>query len=136
MPAVFLDYATVSHRGDLDPSFLQRILPGVVLRDHTAQEAVTETLADARVALLNKLRLTRHVIEALPRLRLICLAATGTNNIDLEAAGERGIAVCNLRDYCTVSVVQHALGMMLALNQHLADYSRLVASGGWQQKRH
>ena len=61
------------------------------------------------------------------------LAATGTNNVDLEAARERGIGVCNLRDYCTASVVQHVLGTLLLLTQRLREYDALVRSGAWSR---
>ena len=84
--------------------------------------------------LVNKLRLTREIIERdTRRCRLIALAATGTNNIDLEAARERGVAVCNLRDYCTASVVQHVMGTLLLLTQKLREYDALVRSGAWQR---
>ena len=83
--------------------------------------------------LLNKLRLTREIIEATPSLRLIALTATGTNNVDLAAATERGVAVCNLRDYCTASVVQHVFGTLLMLTQRLREYDALVRSGAWQR---
>ncbi|HQR48351.1 MAG TPA: D-2-hydroxyacid dehydrogenase, partial [Steroidobacteraceae bacterium] len=85
------------------------------------------------VVLLNKLRITREIIEATPALRLIAVTATGTNNIDLVAAAERGIAVCNLRDYCTASVVQHVFGTLLMLTQRLREYDALVRSGAWQR---
>ena len=133
MPAVFLDYATVSFGGDLDPAPLQRILPGLVLHDRTAQDDVAHRLAGRTVALVNKLRITREVMEAVPSLKLIAVAATGTNNIDLETARNRGIAVCNLRDYCTASVVQHALGVLLLLTQKLREYDALVRQGAWQR---
>ena len=90
-------------------------------------------IAGATVVLLNKLRITRETIAASPDLKLIVLAATGTNNVDLEAARERGIGVCNLRDYCTASVVQHVLGTMLLLTQRLREYDALVRSGAWQR---
>ena len=106
MKAIFLDYATVSFNGDLDPAALRRALSDLKLRDHTAQDDVAEAVAGAAVLLVNKLRITRTIIERAPALELIALAATGTNNVELEAARERGIAVCNLRDYCTASVVQ------------------------------
>lgn len=131
--AVFLDYGTVACRGDLDPAALQRAMPGVVLRDHTAQDEVADALTGAHVALLNKLRLGRATLERLPELRLVVLAATGTNNVDLEAARERAIGVCNLRDYCTASVVQHALGTLLLLTQRLREYDALVRAGAWQR---
>jgi glycerate dehydrogenase len=63
----------------------------------------------------------------------VLLSATGTNNVDLEAARERGIGVCNLRDYCTASVVQHVLGVMLLLTHKLREYDALVRSGAWQR---
>jgi glycerate dehydrogenase len=131
--AIFLDYGTVSCNGDLDPASLLRALPAVELRSHTPQEAVAEAIADASVVLLNKLRLERAALEGAPSLKLVLLAATGTNNVDLEAARERGIAVCNLRDYCTASVVQHVLGVVLLLTHKLREYDALVRTGAWQR---
>jgi glycerate dehydrogenase len=133
MQAVFLDYATVSFNGDLDPSRLRQAMPGLRLRDHTPQADVPAAIAGARIIVLNKLRISRETIAGAPDLQLIVLAATGTNNVDLEAARERGIGVCNLRDYCTASVVQHVLGTMLLLTQHLREYDALVRSGAWSR---
>ncbi len=75
----------------------------------------------------------RAAIAASPRLRLIALTATGVDNVDMAAAREAGIAVCNLRDYCTPSVVQHVFAMLLALTHRLSDYQALVRAGRWQQ---
>jgi len=133
MKAIFLDYATVSFHGDLDPASLHRALPSLELRDHTSQPDVARAIAGAEVVLVNKLRLTREIIEGAPNLKLIALAATGTNNVDLDAARERGVAVCNLRDYCTASVVQHVFGVLLLLTQKLREYDALVRSGAWQR---
>ena len=134
--AVFLDYGTVSSQGDLDPSSLLRVMPGLELHLNTSQDDVGEAVADAHVVLVNKLRLTRAILEAAPALRLVVLAATGTNNVDLEAARERGVGVCNLRDYCTASVVQHVLGVMLLLTHRLREYDALVRAGAWQRGEH
>jgi glycerate dehydrogenase len=133
MRGVFLDYATVSHHGDLDPSRLERALPGLELRPQTAQADVTRAVAGAGVVLVNKLRIGRDVMAATPTLKLIALAATGTNNVDLETARERGVAVCNLRDYCTASVVQHVMATLLLLTYRLREYDALVRSGAWQK---
>jgi glycerate dehydrogenase len=133
MRAIFLDYATVSFRGDLDPASLCSALPDIEFRDHTRQDDVAARIEGCEVVLLNKLRITRDIMDASPALRLIAVTATGTNNIDLVAAGERGIAVCNLRDYCTASVVQHVFGTLLLLTQRLHEYDSLVASGAWQR---
>lgn len=131
--AVFLDYGTVSCNADLDPGSLLRVLPNLELRTHTPQEEVAEVIADASVVMLNKLRLDRATLEAAPALRLVLLSATGTDNVDLEAARERGIGVCNLHDYCTTSVVQHVLAAMLLLTHKLREYDALVRSGAWQR---
>jgi glycerate dehydrogenase len=133
MQSVFLDYATATINGDLDPGSLRRALPGLVLHDHTAQEDVAHRVAGCAVVLVNKLRITREIIESAPSLRLIALAATGTNNVDLATARDRGIAVCNVRDYCTASVVQHTLGVLLSLTHKLREYDALVRSGAWQR---
>jgi len=133
MRAIFLDYATVSFNGDLDPAALRRAMSDLELRDHTAQESVADAVAGAAAVLVNKLRITRDILDAAPTLELIALAATGTNNIDLEAAHERGVAVCNLRDYCTASVVQHVFGVLLTLTHRLREYDALVRAGGWQR---
>ncbi len=130
MKAVFLDYATVSN-GDLDASRLLRAVPGLQLLTATRQEDVGAQIAGHEVVLLNKLRLDRALIAATPTLKLVALAATGTNNVDLEAAREHGIAVCNIRDYCTPSVAQHVLGMVLALTHRSIDYSRAAVDGTW-----
>jgi glycerate dehydrogenase len=131
--ALFLDFDTVSFHGDLDPASLHAALPDLELRASTAQRDVAAAVAGAGIVLLNKLRLTREHIEQAPGLRLVVLAATGTNNVDLDAAREHGVAVCNLRDYCTASVVQHVLGLMLLLTQRLREYDALVRSGAWQR---
>jgi glycerate dehydrogenase len=133
MRAVFLDYATVSPHSDLDPSALRRALPELELRGHTAQTEVRDAVAGAECVLLNKLCIDREIMACTPTLRLVVLAATGTNNVDLEAAREHGVAVCNLRDYCTASVVQHVLGVLLLLTHRLREYDALVRSGAWQR---
>jgi glycerate dehydrogenase len=132
MRAIFLDYATVSFDDDLDPARLRHAMPQLELRAQTAQADVAAAIDGAEIVLVNKLRLTRDIIERTPTLKLIALSATGTNNIDLDAARERDVAVCNLRDYCTASVVQHVMGTLLLLTHKLREYDALVRSGAWQ----
>jgi glycerate dehydrogenase len=133
MRAIFLDYATVSFNDDLDPARLRHAMPQLELRAQTAQAEVAAAIDGAEFVLVNKLRLTRDIIERTPTLKLIALSATGTNNIDLDAARERDVAVCNLRDYCTASVVQHVMGTLLLLTHKLREYDALVRSGAWQR---
>ncbi len=132
MRAVFLDFGTVSS-GDLDSGPLERVVPGILLHNRTAQADVTARLAGFEAVFANKSVIDRATIAANPQLRLIALTATGVDNVDLAAAREAGVAVCNLREYCTASVVQHVFAMLLALTHRLVDYQAFVKSGRWQQ---
>lgn len=130
MRAVFLDYETVSS-GDLDTSRLEQAAQGIRFYPLTADAQILERIADAQIVLLNKIKLTRERLEAARSLELIAVAGTGTDSVDLAAAQERGIAVCNVRGYCTASVVQHTWALILSLTQHLSQYARLATDGSW-----
>jgi glycerate dehydrogenase len=128
--AAFLDFAT------LGPCIDTRALDGLVDVAYYSQSSATdmaERLAGRQIAIVNKARITNEMIDGAEALRLIVLAATGTDNVDVAAAAERGVAVANIRDYCTPSVVQHVLALMLSLTQHLAAYYELVRAGAWQR---
>jgi glycerate dehydrogenase len=129
LKTVFLDYDTVSS-GDLDLTPLREAGCDLILYD-SSETSIAERIHDADVALLNKLELTRALLSGAPRLKLVALAATGTNNVDLAAARELGIAVCNVRAYCTASVVQHVWGLILSLTQHVCEFSRFSKDGSW-----
>ena len=130
MRAVFLDFGTVSH-GDLDTTRLEQVLPDITLYPTSTDAEVDERIAGCEFILTNKLNISRARMRAVPGLRLVGLTATGTNNVDLAAARELGIAVCNIRDYCTVSVAQHVLGVMLALTHRLREYHQAAVDGTW-----
>lgn len=130
MKAVFLDYDTVS-AGDLDTSGLKQLMPEFELCGSTDESEISARLAEAEIVLLNKFRLTREHLYAARHLKLIALAATGTDNVDLVAARERGIGVCNVRGYCSQSVSQLVWSMILSLTQHVHEYSRLAKDGSW-----
>ncbi len=132
MRAVFLDFSTVSS-GDLDTGSLERVVPGIVLHEQTLRDDVARRIAGFEAVFANKSIIDRAVIAANPQLRLIALTATGVDNVDLVAAREADVAVCNLRDYCTPSVVQHVFAMLLSLTHRLRDYEALVHSGRWAQ---
>jgi len=137
MHAVFLDYETVSH-GELDPGALKRAVERadeageLTLLAATPDDEIAARIARAEIVLTNKVRLGAAQLEAAPLLKLVALSATGTDNIELAAAAARGIAVCNVRNYATASVVQHVWSLILALTQHLPEYQRFVAGGGWR----
>src|ERR1700722_2757573 len=131
MKAVFLDYDTVSN-GDLDTSELAASVGDLTLCA-SDESRTAERIRDADIVLLNGLKLPREMLYGAPSLKLVALAATGTDNVDLAAAKERGIAVCNVRGYCTASAVQQVWGLILSLNQHVADYARLATDGTWSR---
>jgi glycerate dehydrogenase len=132
MRSVFLDFGTVSH-DDLDTTQLERVLPGITLHATSTDAEVDERIAGVEFILTNKLNISRARMRAVPGLRFIGLTATGTNNVDLEAARELGIAVCNIREYCTVSVVQHVLGSILSLTHRFREYGLAAVDGTWSR---
>jgi glycerate dehydrogenase len=129
-PAVFLDLASVD-RGDLDLAALHQAAASWATYAQTPAELTAARIGDAAVAVTNKVVIDRAVMAGCPGLRLICVAATGTNNVDLQAARERGIAVCNVTGYATPSVVQHVLALMLALTTRLAEHAAAAQDGRW-----
>jgi glycerate dehydrogenase len=128
--AIFLDYDTVSAR-DLDTASLTRALPGIEFHGSTDDQAIGQRIADADIVLVNKCALTRARLAGAVRLKLIAIAGTGTDGVDLDAAAEFGIGVCNVRGYCTQSVMQQVWAMILGLTQHVAEYTTLARDGSW-----
>ena len=103
-----------------------------VYHQSTPQQA-RERLAGADIAIVNKVPIDSETLKALPGLRLICVMATGLNNIDLKAADLHGVHVRNVTAYGTASVSQHTLMLMLALANRLPLYQADIARGKWQQ---
>ncbi len=118
--------------GDLELGALERALPDWRSYESTHDAEVAGRITDATVVISNKVRLDEAALRNAPQLRLICIAATGTNHVDLEAAKRHGIAVCNVRGYATPSVVQHVFALILALSIRLPDYQRALSAGRWQ----
>lgn len=135
MRIVLLDQGAMEPKdqGDLDFSRLASTLPEWQAYGATADTQVTGRIATATVAVSNKVRIDDAAMGHAPHLRLICIAATGTNHVDLDAARRRGIAVCNVPGYATASVVQHVFALVLALSTRLPDYQRALHAGRWQQ---
>jgi len=99
----------------------------------TSQAEVEARLADATIAIVNKLILDAETIARLPMLKMIAVAATGTNNVDLDACRARGIVVSNIRGYAVHTVPEHAIALMLALSRNLVAYRNSVQAGRWQE---
>ncbi len=132
MRGVVLDFGSVSYSGDLDPAVLRAVMPDLVIHEATDDVDLRARLAGRAVVIANKVEFTAALLAATPELELIALTATGTNNVDLEAARARGIAVCNIREYCTASVVQHVFATLLALTHRVREYDRALKAGAWE----
>lgn len=132
MRGVFLDVETVD-RGDLELGSLFATLPEWTPYPRTTAAEVRDRIRDAEVVVSNKVLLDRDTLLAARNLKLVCIAATGTNNIDLETACTRDISVCNATGYATPSVVEHVFAQLLILNRQLYAYRDAVARGRWQQ---
>ncbi|MEW6203357.1 MAG: D-2-hydroxyacid dehydrogenase [bacterium] len=130
---VFLDAATLSS-GDVsferftrnwDCAFFPMSMP----------EEVHERVKGRQVVITNKVVIDRPLLTRpeTGEMKLIAVAATGTNNVDIAAAAERGIPVCNVSGYSTLSVVQHTFGLIIELASHIGRYSSAVRNGAWEK---
>jgi len=132
MLGVLLDRDSLD-RNDLDFSALQAVLPRWEIYDATAPAQTLERLRHATVAVSNKVLLDAEILAQAPDLKFIAIAATGSNNIDLAAARERGIVVSNVTGYATPSVVEHVFALMLSLTRRLNDWQQSVHQGEWNR---
>lgn len=125
---VFLDQASF-------PDHVRIRLPAAPHRwiayDRTAPDAVAQRIAEARVVVVNKVRVSAEAMAAAPDLGLIAVTATGMDNVDQAAAAARGIAVRNVAGYAAGSVPEHALMMILALARRLGEHQAAVRDGSW-----
>ncbi|MBX2868932.1 MAG: D-2-hydroxyacid dehydrogenase [Acidiferrobacterales bacterium] len=101
--------------------------------DSTVHGDAAERITDAAVVITNKVRLDRQTILQAEHLKLVMLAATGTDNVDLAACKEKGVLVCNARQYSNAAVVQHTFALMLSLSTNLLAYHEDVRNGKWSQ---
>ena len=127
---VFLDRGTLSPQIRLRaPAFPHEM----VVYDRTTPDQVAERIAGADVVITNKVPLRRDAIRGADRLRLIAVAATGTDVVDLEACAAAGITVTNIRDYAVHTVPEHTFALILALRRSILAYRNSVARGRWQE---
>ncbi len=133
MRAVFLDYATMGEGLDLGP--LEAVVSDLEVHDATAFDETAARIADREMVFTNKNLLDAALLDAAPALRFIGLTATGTDNVDLATARKRGIAVANIRAYCTASLVEHVFGVLLMLTHSLDRFNASVTAGEWQHAR-
>lgn len=128
MKITILDAATLGADLDLSPLYTLGI---VEIYQTTSVEDVVLRLQNSSVAILNKVKMTEAILRALPKLKLICIAATGYDNVDVAACRKLGIAVCNVEGYSSPSVAQLTLSMALSLYTHLPEYRAHVESGAY-----
>ena len=132
MKGVFLDLASLAEQ-DLDLTEFDEVLTDWRTFPATAPDQRLGHIADAEVVVTNKVVLDETMLEAAPNLRLICLTATGYNNVAIEAAREQGVVVSNVVAYATDSVAQHVFALMLAHHTRLFDYTAAVRNGDWSR---
>jgi glycerate dehydrogenase len=122
MNIVFLDASTL-HHGDLDLSVLEE-LGSLTCYPVTAPADTHARCHAATIVITNKVVLSRSLIEACPDLKLIVVAATGTNCVDLDAARDHHVIVSNVSGYSTATVAQHAIGMLINLASNIHRFDR------------
>ena len=128
MNIVILDAKTLGD--DLDISTLDTF-GEVTTYQTTTLEETPGRIKTAEIIITNKVVITAQMMEEAPQLKLICIAATGMNNVDLDAAKTMRIEVKNVAGYSTQSVVQHTFSMALYLIEKMAYYDHVVKSGKW-----
>ncbi len=131
MKIVILDGGT-TNPNDLSWAPLEALGELTVYND-TPPELVVSRSREANALILNRPALPREVLIQLPRLRFVGMLATGYNAIDIRAAGELGITVCNVPDYCADMVAQQTFSLLLCLYGNAHRYSELVRAGHWQE---
>lgn len=129
---VFLDRATIPAHIELshlpfDHQWIEY--------DYTSPDQRLERLQGAQIVITNKVVLDRCLISQLPNLKMIAVAATGYNNVDIECCREQGIAVANVQGYATQSVPEHVIALMFALKRNLKGYHNDIAAGEWQRNK-
>lgn len=126
---VFLD------RSSLLPQTVLKRIPfehELELHDDTAPDEVSQRIADADIVITNKVKLTQSAIDGASRLKLVAIAATGTDNVHLGACRQRGIAVSNIRGYAIHTVPEHTFALIFALRRSIVGYDRAVRNGRWE----
>ena len=131
MKIVILDGYTVNH-GDLSWDGLKQF-GELTVYDRTPNDlqSVVSRIGDAEIVLENKINMSREVMDACPNLKYIGEIATGYNNVDIQAAKEKGIVVTNIPSYSTASVAQLTFALLLEICHHTAHHNELVHQGVW-----
>lgn len=127
---VFLDRSTIAPQIRLRPLRGEQEL---IEYDRTAPHEVVARLAGAQIAIVNKVVLSAEMLVQLPQLRLVAVAATGTDCVDKAYCEANGVAVANIRGYAVNTVPEHTFALILALRRNIVAYRESVLAGRWQQ---
>ncbi|HET6469312.1 MAG TPA: D-2-hydroxyacid dehydrogenase [Geminicoccaceae bacterium] len=127
---VFLDRDTMPPETRLRPPGFPHEL---VVHDRTRPEEVAERIAEAEIVITNKVPVRGDALAGARALRLVAVAATGFDVVDVEACAARGITVSNIRDYAVHTVPEHTFALILALRRSIVAYRESVARGRWQE---
>ncbi|MBU2869766.1 D-2-hydroxyacid dehydrogenase [Colwellia sp. E2M01] len=131
MRAVFLDQQTFSPT--IDFSLIEQQVSELICYATTSPSEVIRRCTDAEIIITNKVLLTAEVLAKLPQVKLICITATGYNNVDIEAARELNIAVTNVSGYASSSVAQYVFAQLLEYYQQTNHHNKNTEQGLWQK---
>jgi len=132
---VILDKGSLDN-ADLNLNCLNSLVENWQSYAHTDPVDTLKRVMNAEIIISNKVIIDQSILEQTEQLRLICIAATGTNNVDLVAAKKQGITVCNVTGYATNSVVQHVFSLIFTLHRKICQYDALVRNKKWDESKH
>jgi glycerate dehydrogenase len=130
LKVVFLDRSTIPFSTNLKELPFSHLLE---VFESTKPEELPDRIQGADIVITNKVKLGGEALKHAKSLKLIAIAATGTDNVDLTTCNELGIAVCNVRNYAVHTVPEHTFALIFALRRSLAAYRSAVQAGRWQQ---
>ena len=130
MHGVILDSKTIGKDVDIGP--ITNLLDSWDVFDLTDSSETNQRIHDADVVLTNKVKIDKSNLGAAKKLKFVSVLATGTDHIDLEEAFKSGVQISNVRGWCTPSVTQHTVALLLSLTNKVSQYSADVYSGKWQ----
>jgi glycerate dehydrogenase len=128
LQVVFLDRDTISPQTSLRQLSFDHKL---TVYDRTSRDQVAERIAGADIVITNKVPVRQEAIEQASRLKLVAIAATGTDNVDLAACAKQGITVSNIRGYAVNTVPEHTFALIFALRRSIVAYRESVKAGRW-----
>ncbi len=132
MKIVFMEADTLGK--DVDLSAFDALGEVVIYGESVASENA-KRIEDADVIIVNKILMNEELLKDADKVKLICLTATGTNNVDFSYVQQRGIVVTNVKGYSTMSVVQHTFALLFYVYEKLAYYDEYVKSGAYSNSK-